>query len=382
MAVIHSTSLVAKLRVRRLFAGWQSLYERHFMVAENEVEYPYEDAVELGRPLEVAPGVFWLRMPLELTGLDHINLWLLRDGAGWCIVDTGMKSSRIHELWEEVFEKFLDDLPITRVFCTHFHPDHIGQAGWLTRRWNCDLWMTHREWLQGRVAELDHHDKMPDWQLQFFRNLGLSKAALGAMAETRYDHFQQSVTALPPQVHSVRGGQEIRIGDDDWQVIVGRGHSPEHLCLFNHKTRVLISGDQILPRITPHIGLHASEPAANPLQLYLDTLSNFDHLPADTLVLPAHGLPFYRLHPRLAFLREHHAQRLSTLEEFCIEPTRVLSTLKVMFQRELNPFEALLGMSEALAHLHCLMGQGRIVRETSDDGVWLYQASGRRADAA
>jgi len=70
------------------------------------------------------------------------------------------------------------------------------------------------------------------------------------------------------------------------------------------------------------------------------------------------------------------------LEEFCVEPTRVLSTLKVMFQRELNPFEALLGMSESLSHLHCLMGQGRVVRETSDDGVWLFQASDRHADAA
>ena len=352
------------------------------MVAENAVQYPFEDAAAPGKPQEVAPGIYWLRMPLELTGLDHINLWLLSDGDGWCIVDSGMRTDRIHDLWQEVFANFLDGKPVTRVFCTHFHPDHIGQAGWLTRHWDCELWMTHREWLQGRVAELDHSDKMPEWQLQFFRNVGCSQSALADMAESSYDYFRKAVTPLPPQVHSVQAGQEIRIGEDDWQVIVGQGHSPEHLCLFNHKTRVLISGDQILPRITPHIGLHASEPAANPLQLYLDTLANFDHLPNDTLVLPAHGLPFYRLHPRLAFLRQHHAERLALLEEFCSEPTRVLSTLKVMFQRELNPFEALLGMSESLSHLHCLMGQGRVVRKTGDDGVWLFQASDRHANAA
>jgi glyoxylase-like metal-dependent hydrolase (beta-lactamase superfamily II) len=352
------------------------------MAAKIEVKYPFSEAAELGIPQEVSPGIFWVRMPLELTGLNHINLWLLRDGPGWTIVDTGMKSDRIRELWEGVFANHLDGLPVTRVFCTHFHPDHMGQAGWLTERWNCPFWATHREWLQGRVAELDQHETTPEWFLNFFHKVGLSKAALAEMADSGYSHFRDSVTPIPPQVRSVREGELIRIGDGDWQVIIGRGHSPEHACLFNHKSHVMIAGDQILPKITPHIGIHASEPEANPLQLYLDTLANFDHLPADTLVLPAHGLPFYNLHPRLDYLRQHHAERLAVLEGFCVDPTRVLSTLKVMYRRQLNPFEALLGMSEALSHLHCLMGQGRIIRETNNDGVWLYQTAGRRAYAA
>jgi glyoxylase-like metal-dependent hydrolase (beta-lactamase superfamily II) len=236
--------------------------------------------------------------------------------------------------------------------------------------------------LQGRVAELDQHERMPDWYLKYFRQVGLSEAALAAMAKQSYRYFAAAVTPIPPQVHSVREGQSIRIGEHDWQIIIGRGHSPEHMCLFNPDTKVLIAGDQILPKITPHIGIHASDPEANPLQLYLDTLSNFDHLPDDTLVLPAHGLPFYNLHPRLAYLRQHHDQRLAILEDYCAQPTKVLSTLRVMFSRRLNDFEALLGMSEAMSHLHYLMAQGRIIREVNDDGVWLYQASSRRADAA
>ena len=127
--------------------------------------------------------------------------------------------------------------------------------------------------------------------------------------------------------------------------------------------------------------MHASDPDANPLQLYLDTLANFDHLPEDTFVLPSHGLPFYRLHPRLEFLRVHHEHRLSVLEDFCREPTKVLSTLKVMFSRRLNEYEALLGMSEAVSHLHYLMGKGRIIREADENGVWNYWSTGQRADA-
>ena len=110
------------------------------------VKYPYAEAGAFGQPQEVSPGVFWVRMPLELTGLNHINLWLLRDGPGWSIVDTGMNTDRIHDLWEGVFADFLGGLPVTRVICTHFHPDHMGQAGWLTQRWNCALWATPREW--------------------------------------------------------------------------------------------------------------------------------------------------------------------------------------------------------------------------------------------
>jgi len=242
--------------------------------------------------------------------------------------------------------------------------------------------MTHREWLQGRVAEFDQHDIVPDWHIAYFRKAGLSKTALATMAESSYRHFSSAITPLPPQVHSVQETEDIVIGGRKWQIIIGRGHSPEHMCLFNSDAKVLISGDQILPKITPHIGVHASDPDANPLQLYLDTLANFDHLPDDTFVLPSHGLPFYRLHPRLEYLRVHHEHRLLVLEDFCREPTKVLSTLKVMFSRRLNEYEALLGMSEAVSHLHYLMGKGRIIREADENGVWNYWSTGQRADAA
>ncbi|MDP6342342.1 MAG: MBL fold metallo-hydrolase [Alphaproteobacteria bacterium] len=352
------------------------------MADEDELDYPVAEAIAPGAVHEVAPGVFWLRMPLDLTGLDHINLWLLRDGDGWTVVDTGMKSDRIHEIWEGVFAEQLDGRPITRVICTHFHPDHMGQAGWLTRHWNCALWTTRQEWLFGRMISLDRQDEVPTWFLDHYRRIGLSDRALTAMSERGYNHYNSVVTPIPDQVRRVSSGEVLRIGAHDWQVITGQGHSPEHVCLFCEELGLMISGDQVLPRITPHIGIYPSEPDANPLQDYIDSLDKFAGLPSDLLVLPAHGLPFRGLEKRLDALRRHHADRLNLLEDFCVEPTRALSTLEAMFGRRLSPFEAFLGLAESMAHLNCLMGQGRVARDADDQGVWRYQATSHRADAA
>src|SRR5882724_7457061 len=97
-------------------------------------------APDPGQVSEICDGVLWLRMPLPLK-LDHINLWLLRDGEGWTVVDTGLNTEHSMDLWRSVFRAVLDPLPICRIIVTHFHPDHIGLAGWLAAQWPAELWM-------------------------------------------------------------------------------------------------------------------------------------------------------------------------------------------------------------------------------------------------
>src|SRR5216117_3709761 len=98
------------------------------------LEYPRSAPPPGGETLEIAPGVHWLRMPLPFA-LDHINLWALEDGAGWTIVDSGLATATTKELWERIFATALGGKPVTRLIVTHFHPDHMGLAGWLTERW-------------------------------------------------------------------------------------------------------------------------------------------------------------------------------------------------------------------------------------------------------
>src|SRR5437773_7867950 len=115
-------------------------------VTDNALQFRWVEAPPAAASREVMPGVIWLRMPLPFA-LDHINLWLLADGSGWTIVDTGYATADTIGIWERIFAERLHELPITRVIVTHHHPDHIGLAGWLTERWHAPLWTTEKEWL-------------------------------------------------------------------------------------------------------------------------------------------------------------------------------------------------------------------------------------------
>ena len=103
------------------------------------LDFPHAYPPAAGEKIEVAPGVFWLRMPLPFQ-LDHINLWLLRDGDGWTIVDTGFASDGVRTVWQELLAAL--DAPVRRLIVTHFHPDHLGLASWLMNETGAQLWMT------------------------------------------------------------------------------------------------------------------------------------------------------------------------------------------------------------------------------------------------
>jgi glyoxylase-like metal-dependent hydrolase (beta-lactamase superfamily II) len=347
-----------------------------------QVHYPYDEPPELGQPFEVAENVYWVRLPLDLTGLDHINVWLLRDDDGWTIVDCGMKSDAIRDIWQEIFDSFLDGLPVRRVMATHFHPDHMGMAGWLCDRTGADFYATQAEWLFGRMLTLNQAPEHPSWYLDFYRRVGFSDQALDELSTHGFNYYPGITTPVPDRFVRFTDGRDVSIAGHSWRIIVGNGHSPEHGCLYSADLGVMISGDQVLPRITPHIGIHPSEPQADHLREYLDSLDNFLHIPDDTLVLPSHGLAFRGIQNRLRYLRQHHEERLILLEEACAEPKRALSLLKVLFRRRLGPHEVFLGISEALAHLHCLLNRGRLERYLDDDGVWTYRQAHQREHAA
>jgi glyoxylase-like metal-dependent hydrolase (beta-lactamase superfamily II) len=335
------------------------------------IDHPWSEPPAPGTTIEVAPGVAWLRMPLPFQ-LNHINLWLVEDGPGWAIVDTGVGLPDTRTLWEQIFAGRLGGRPVTRVAVTHFHPDHMGNAAWLMQRWGTDLWCSQAEYLITQMAWRtgEARDNAP--RLQHYRRNGCSEAQLAALAE-RGNHYPRLVPTIPTEFRALSDGESITLGGRRFTMIVGHGHSPEHASLWCAEAGVLISGDQVLPRITPNVSVWPDQPWGNPLRGYLDSLDRFRHIGAQALVLPAHGLPFRGLPERVSELRTHHAARLAETLDAIIEPRTAAEVVPALFRRALDSHQLSFALGEALAHLHFVEADGRAVRLVGDDGVHRFR---------
>jgi glyoxylase-like metal-dependent hydrolase (beta-lactamase superfamily II) len=181
------------------------------------------------------------------------------------------------------------------------------------------------------------------------------------------------VPSVPLAFTRMQDGQSVRIGRHDWRVITGFGHAPEHASLYCADLKLLISGDMVLPRISTNVSVFAVEPESNPVQWYLDSLSKYEDLPADTLVLPSHGKPFRGLHERIRQLRQHHQDRLAEVLQACAQPVSAADIVPLMFRRALDAHQLTFAMGEALAHLHKLWFDGLLRREICADGIIRFQ---------
>ncbi|MGH7275688.1 MAG: MBL fold metallo-hydrolase [Candidatus Rokuibacteriota bacterium] len=331
------------------------------------LDYPWAQPPAPGAVTAVASGIRWLRMPLPFQ-LNHINLWLLEDGPGWTIVDTGAGLDDTQALWERIFAERLDGRRVTRVLVTHFHPDHMGNAGWLTARWKTDLWCTQAEWLYAQFAWRAREAADAEPRLAHYRRHGCGEGVL-AQLRHRMNPYPELVPTLAPEFHRVRDGDTLVIGGRRWEVLTVLGHAPEHACLWNREAGVLISGDQVLPKITTNVSVWSEQPLGNPLRLYLDSFERFRPMAADTLVLPSHGLPFRGLHARLAQLRDHHEARLGEALDALLEPRSAAELIPTLFRRELDVHQLGFALGESLAHLNFLEADGRAARAVGEDGV-------------
>jgi glyoxylase-like metal-dependent hydrolase (beta-lactamase superfamily II) len=376
---------------------------------ELELHYPLCDRLpEEGARLDLRDGIAWIRMPLPFA-LDHINLWLLRDRfegrEGWTLVDCGASTSAIRECWSKLIDApqgggGLDGLPILRVVCTHMHPDHVGLAAMLVRRFDCALWMTVGEYALCRILAQPPDDEQDRLVLAFCRSLGMADPVSQALGARRGTHaFHRLVPELPPLFRRIRDGESIRIGRRSWKVITGCGHSPEHASLYSDcspshpqpadasadelnsnggstSDPILISGDMVLPRISTNTAVWEIEPESNPVQWYLESIRRLSGCNPQTLVLPSHGRPFVGLHRRIEQLCLHHEERLREVRNACAEKTcSALDIVPIMFRRPLDGHQLGFALGEALGHLHALWYAGELTRWIDANGVIRFHAA-------
>ena len=341
--------------------------------ASDPLIYEFEARPEIGEAQEILPGLKWLRLPLPFL-LGHINVWLLKDDDGWAIVDTGIFSSITRDVWDNTFSVTLDNAPITKVLVTHLHPDHVGCAGWLCERFEVELYMSRDEYLLCRILVSDTGRPAPHEGRRFYQGAGFSEENMFRYLEM-FGGFGKVVAQLPQAYHRLHQQRPVQIGQHQWQVITGHGHSPEHACLYCPELNVLISGDQILPTISPNVSVFPTEPTANPLQGWFESLRRLKSLlPDDVLVLPAHGKPFRGVMGRLDALIEEHETGLEKLRSLCQQPQRAVDVFPALFKSKITKNNLIMATGEAIAHLNYLLYEGEIEVSKLENGVRWYQS--------
>jgi glyoxylase-like metal-dependent hydrolase (beta-lactamase superfamily II) len=312
-----------------------------------------------GELREVATNLYWARLPLPMR-LNHVNLWFMREGEAWLVVDAGLDAKPCREAWEKLIAGPLAGLPVRRLILTHGHPDHVGLAGWLVERFDSTLHATRTEWLFAHWRRERQGRAFGRSMQRFLMSHGCGAEAVERFA-AQDAAIERGEFAVPEQHVRLRHGDSCGFGGHEFRVIVGSGHADEHASFYREEGHVLIAGDQILQRITPVIGVFGHEPESDPLSDYLGSLPRFATLPDDTLVLPSHGLPFHGLHARLAQLRAHHDERLGELLAHMREPRNAFALATLIFERAMQEDQGRFALAETLAHLHHgeTLGQAR-----------------------
>ena len=340
------------------------------------LRYPWETPPDHGQAIEVAPGVLWFRLPLPMK-LDHVNVYALDEGDSWTIVDTGFASKKGKAIWREMMAGPLGGKPIGRVVVTHHHPDHIGLAGWLQSEFNAELVTTRTAWLMARMLVLDVQDVPASETLAFWRRAGMDAEIYAKRASERPFNFADIVSPLPLGFTRIQQGGEIRMGGRTWDIHIGNGHAPEHATFWSRDDNLVLAGDQILPSISPNVGVYATEPMADPIGEWLEACERLAPLArADHLVLGGHKLPFTGLPVRMRQLIDNHHGALKRLLAHISEPHAASECFAPLFKRKIGEAEYGLALVEAIAHLSHLHQEGLATRTLRQDGAWVYHAKG------
>lgn len=344
--------------------------------ADAPLAFPFEAAPPTGETIEVAPGILWTRIPLPFR-LDHVNIYLIEDGEGWAVLDTGIGDDRTKAIWQALADGPLAGRRLTRLIVTHFHPDHIGLAGWLCERFSLPLLTSQTSYLGCLNISLSPGALEAKPYRDFYRRHGMDEETAGRVA-TQGHNYLRMVTPLPATFQRVVAGETLTIGGRRFEVLAGDGHAPEQLMLFQPEANVFLAADQVLERISPNVSVWAVDPDGDPLGLFLRSLAELpERIPADALVLPGHRLPFHGLHTRCRELTAHHEERCGLIAAACAEaPHSVADLVPVVFRRPLDPHQLSFAFSEVHAHVNFMVRRGDLAWQDESGGLMRVALAG------
>ncbi len=311
---------------------------------------------------EVAAGIYQIRLPLPFA-LRSVNTYLLRDGAGWALVDAGLNHAPSRALWEASLEQLgVAWASIRRIVLTHAHPDHYGAAGWIQERCGAPVLLSPGE--QAFAQRMWRGEGAGDRAIvALFGRHGLPGASAAQVADDIARLRAQTQPA--PEWATIDAGDTLLIGSRRFEAIATPGHSEGHLAFFCADERLMLCGDTVLTKITPNIGRWPEGPP-DPLADFLATLGQLERLPVD-LALPGHGPLIRSFAERLGQLRTHHEDRLTLMERIARPGATAFAVCSSVFQiDQLSTHQLRFALAETLAHLEYLVGTGRLERVEDD----------------
>jgi glyoxylase-like metal-dependent hydrolase (beta-lactamase superfamily II) len=337
---------------------------------QQTLSYPFAAPPELGQVIEVAPGVLWTRIPLPFR-LNHVNVYAIEDGDGWAIIDTGLDYADARATWDALLAGPLSGRRLTRVIVTHFHPDHIGLAGWLCARFNVPMLTTQTAYLGCLNVALRPGNLLAEPYRGFYLTNGFDVQAMEKISTEGHDYMWK-VAPLPPTFSRVVAGDVLDISGRSFAVLTAEGHAAEQLMLYCASEKLFFPADEVLAKITPNVSVWPVDPDGDPLGLYLRSLEAIKlTIPEDVLVLPGHQLPFYGLHKRCDELGLHHEMRCSMIADACRKSPRTAADLvPVLFHHiQLDAHQMGFAFSEVMAHVNYMIRCGELERVTMQDGI-------------
>ncbi|MBN9002127.1 MAG: MBL fold metallo-hydrolase [Rhizobiales bacterium] len=350
--------------------------EPAFQSLAETLRYPWETPPGPNEVIELRPGVLWLRQKLPFQ-LNHVNIYLLADGDGWAMIDSGFGNEETIAAWTALFEGPLKNFNITRLIVTHSHPDHVGLAGWIVERFNCPLVMSQVEYLQSVYHQNRGTEERKEAQRLFFRRHGMDESLTDKLLGRGQDYLKR-VSTLPASYRRISHGDEISIGTRRFKVITGGGHALDQVMLYCAADKLFLSADQVLSKISPNVSVWAVEPDQNSLGEYLASLASLTTtLPYDALVLPGHGVPFFGLKTRIKQLADHHEERCGMIAAACRESPKTSAELVpvVFYKYPLDAHQTGFAAGELIAHVNYMLNEGRLVVEPHTDGILRFRST-------
>lgn len=332
----------------------------------NTLDFPFTQRPTHGEIIRVADGLLWASLPLPYR-LDHVNIYFLEDDDGWAVIDTGIRTDEAIAAWEALFETALKGTRITRVIVTHFHPDHIGLAGWLCERFGAPMLTSLSTYMTSKVISLGQSERSLRQNFDFYVSHGMTEEGAGIVAIQGNDYLRR-VAELPLTFTRLVMPDLLQIGARSFRVLTGDGHAPEQIMLYCEEEKLLFAADQVMERISPNVSVFAGEPNGDPLGHFLRTQRLLRaEVPDEVLVLAGHHRPFYGLHLRCTELEHHHEERCDIIRAACLErPMSASELVPMLFRRELDAHQMSFAFTETLAHVNRLVRRGEI--ETVRDG--------------